>query len=197
MEVSYKTRPRDLLRFWIYLLKSSIVGKIGLLIWLLSPLLVSCLFSPLLRGINPIAHPLKALEHTGQGSAIGWLIGSATSFVFAAVSNVANFVSITSYGFTVATGSAGSKGASAWVKVRAVEEDAHYIYLREFWHALTIPKDAFPSSAVAQDFFDAAPAYWREAKGIAPPVAPDVSGVWPPAPLAGSSRGEAERPNIT
>ena len=72
-----------------------------------------------------------------------------------------------------------------WEQIKGVEEDGRYLYFRKFWYTTIIPKDAFPSTAEAESFFDIALAYWREAKGIALPPAPDVSGVWPPAPRAG------------
>ena len=81
-----------------------------------------------------------------------------------------------------------------WQSIKAVEEDARYIYLRKSWNALTIPKDAFFSSAEAEVFFDAASSYWRDAKGIVLYPTPDVSGVWPPAPRAGNARELGDKP---
>ena len=182
MKVTYRVRPRDLLQCHLHLFNASMVGKIGYLPWLLLPVVMGGL--PLLRVINPIAHPLAVLRHINQSVLITWLVISSVPYALAALSKMLTSVSITSRGFTMAIGSiaGGSKRVALWQQVKAVEQDAHYIYLRKFWYVLSVPKDAFPSSVEAESFFALALAYWREAKGIAPPAAPDVSGIWPPAP---------------
>ena len=75
-----------------------------------------------------------------------------------------------------------------WKHFQALTEEAGYLHFFGRGRVFVIPKQAFPSDAEAGGFFDAAIAYWREAKGIASPPAPDVSGVWPPAPRAGDSQ---------
>lgn len=194
MGVTYKIRPRDLLQGRLHLFNTSMVGKVGFLLWLLLPFMVSGFLLHLLRGTNPIAHPLAVLKYRGQGALIGWLVGSSAPYVLAALSDMVNSVSITSRGFTVATRSVSGKATVLWQRTKAVEENAHYIHLRRFWYVLSIPKDAFSSPAEAESFFALALAYWREAKGIVSPPAVDVSGVWPPAPCAMDAQGPGGKP---
>lgn len=184
MEVTYKIRPRDLMRNRVYLFNTSVLGKAVFLIWLLSPFVMSGTIFHWMRGVNPITHPFAVWKQMGQGALIGWLLSSTIPYVLAALSNMFNSISINSYGFPVTTKSSSNKPVSAWHQAKVVEEDSCYIYFHRFWYAIAIPKDAFPSSAEAETFFNTALAYWRETKGIAPPPAPDVSGIWPPAPRA-------------
>lgn len=194
MEVTYKIRPRDLMRNRVYLFNSSVLGKVVFLIWLLSPFVMSVTIFHWMRGVNPITHPIAVWRQMGQGALIGWLLGSTTPYVLAALSNMFNLISINSYGFSVTTKSSSNKSVIAWHQVKVVEEDACYIYFRRFWYPIAIPKDAFPSPAEAETFFNIALGYWRKAKGIALPPAPDVSGVWPPAPRAGDARELGGKP---
>ena len=195
MEVTYKIRPRDLLQGRLHLFNTSMVGKVGFLLWLLLPVVVSGFLFHSLTDTNPIAHPLAVLKYRGQGALIGWLVGSAAPYVLAALSNKISSASINSHGFTMAATSISGKAIVLWQQIKAVEEDARYIYLRKFWYVLSIPKDAFSSSAEAESFFALALAYWRKAKGIAPPPGLDLSGVWPPAPRAGDSQEVGSKPS--
>lgn len=142
MKVIYRVRPRDMLQGHLHLFNTSMMGKIGYSLWLLLPVVMGCL--PLLRVINPIAHPLAVLRHIDQGVVFGWLVGSSALYIIAAVSKMVTSVSITSRGFTMVTGSigGGSKRVVLWQQIKAVEEDAHYIYLHKFWHVLSLPKAA-------------------------------------------------------
>ncbi len=83
----------------------------------------------------------------------------------------------------------------SWPTIEAVidDRDCFYFFLEKN-NAYAVPKRAFNGSTKAYAFFDAASAYWREAKGIEPLPAPDVSGVWPPAPRAGDSQEPGETP---
>ena len=72
-----------------------------------------------------------------------------------------------------------------WKLFLTVAEEADYFCFVGRTRAFLVPKRAFNSSAEAHAFFDTASSYWRKAKGIAPPPAPDLSGIWPPAPRAG------------
>lgn len=90
----------------------------------------------------------------------------------------------------------------SWPQIAAVVDDQDCIYLflekkspfLEKNKAFAVPKRAFTTSTEAHTFFDAATACWRKAKGIVPPPASDVSGVWPPAPRAGHSQEPGETP---
>ncbi len=76
-----------------------------------------------------------------------------------------------------------------WRHIRYIIEQGEYIcFIGRALAATIVPKDGFPSPAEANAFFDTALRYWRAAKGIATPPAPDMSGVWPPAPCAGDSQ---------
>ncbi len=75
-----------------------------------------------------------------------------------------------------------------WKQFSAVAEEADHFYFVGWKRAFLVPKRAFNSSAEAESFFDTALVYWRKATGIVPPPAPNVSGVWPPAPRAGDSQ---------
>lgn len=77
----------------------------------------------------------------------------------------------------------------SWQQIVAIvdDRDCFYLFLEQN-NAFAVPKRAFNSSTEACAFFNAALAYWRQAKGIVPPPALDVSGVWPPAPRVGDSQ---------
>ena len=83
---------------------------------------------------------------------------------------------------------------SPWKQFLTITEEPDYFYFIGWARAFYIPKRAFDTSTEAYAFFDTALAYWRQAKGIAPPPAPDVSGVWPPAPHATDSQEPGETP---
>lgn len=82
-----------------------------------------------------------------------------------------------------------------WRYIRYIVEQGEYNCIVNGGLAATvIPKVAFNNPAEAYKFFDTALAFWREAKGIAPPPSPDVLGVWPPVPRTGDSQELGETP---
>ncbi len=81
-----------------------------------------------------------------------------------------------------------------WKQFSRVTEEPDYFYFVGWARAFCVPKHAFDSSAEVYAFFDTALGYWRRAKGIAPPLTPDVSGVWPPAPRGVDSQGPGGKP---
>ena len=200
MEVSYKIRPRDLIRNWIYSVTHFTVSKISvlawllLLAWLLYPLMTSGLLSLVSRGTTPVIHPLDLVLQARHSSLIVFFVVTAAPFVFTALSSSVYVASISSVGLAVTNGSTSKRSMFSWKQIKAVEEDGRYLYFRKFWYTFIIPKDAFPSSAEAVAFFETASAYWRDAKGIVLHPTPDVSGVWPPAPRAGDLQEIGDAP---
>ena len=79
-------------------------------------------------------------------------------------------------------------GKTRWKAFSSLVEEANYFYFIGWTRTVHIPKRAFDSRADGESFFKTASAYWRQAKGIPPDPVPDVSSVWPPAPLSGGSQ---------
>ena len=77
---------------------------------------------------------------------------------------------------------------TSWQQFQALTEEGDYLHFFGRGRVFVVPKQAFPSNAEADAFFEAALGYCREAKGIVTPPDADVSGVWPPAPHAGDSQ---------
>ena len=75
----------------------------------------------------------------------------------------------------------------SWRHFQTLTKEAEYLHFFGRGSVFVISKQAFSSDAEADAFFETALGYWREAKVIAPPLPPDVSGVWPPAPRWGFS----------
>ena len=68
-----------------------------------------------------------------------------------------------------------------------------FLFRKGIFAATFVPVTAFTDPREAQRFYEAATGYWRDAKGILPPIA-DTSGVWPPAPRPGNSAEPGDTP---
>ena len=74
-----------------------------------------------------------------------------------------------------------------WKDVTDIVEDGHYIFFcQNVPVAVVVPNLAFRCQEQANVFLEQAIQYWREARGILPPLLPDTPGVWPPAPRPGA-----------
>lgn len=74
----------------------------------------------------------------------------------------------------------------SWRRISGVFQEAEHISIcSENFAALVIPYRAFSNEQAAKDFYMEALNYWHEAKETKPLVAPEIAGVWPPAPRRG------------
>ena len=197
MTVSYRPSMTDNWHQFRYLFTKTILGKCLLVLFLVTPFVAPIAFyhGLSLHHTSPSHHaaPSPRFYHL---MAIVSLIMVATTYAILLFSGLIGLylgtllapdltITIDSAFFGLKT----SRSAKTrWKLISTIEEEAGYFCFVGRMRTFLVPKRAFNSSAEADAFFQMALGYWREAKGIVPPPAPDVSGVWPPAPRTGDFR---------